>query len=520
MGLFLFLVCPSSSFLQAPLPADIINDVYIDRTVELTPSLLQQAESTYLRLSNLTDVSDEQCEQLNAAKALIALTWMLPLNSNFYPSILEDDSQHCPSSNVAVQLILANAYHEHGEFDTALAAYWKVINNPTDAWLGITAHFNLIAAHNALGNIDSAIVNAEHLLKKAESSQPFRDKSMYQHLQINLAGLYNSNFEPQKALHILASTDTTGFTPYWNAIFSINTLLANKSLFRQSACDVIWNQHLRTIPFEDLPKRSVNEILSQALLSRDFVYFQRLRANEEKGIFASLQQKESPYAELLSPDVTEEQFIKLWDEFVANEERFIRLGLNKRAAEADHEQELDRVLTELARSKSKNSSWQHLFLLMLSTAVIALVTTLLLVRMRKSRLKAELNSVLAFKEDPEQQPVMPLTPNDVRILGDAITYGKRVSDALLVLKKLNVNAVNDTASVRDVNWAKVDRSNVLKKNEKEILEYIVMDFEAKEIARILNCSVSHIYNMRSRIRQALDISADAQIKDWVLERMA
>jgi FixJ family two-component response regulator len=74
--------------------------------------------------------------------------------------------------------------------------------------------------------------------------------------------------------------------------------------------------------------------------------------------------------------------------------------------------------------------------------------------------------------------------------------------------------------VRDVNWAKVDRSNVLKKNEKEILEYIVMDFEAKEIARILNCSVSHIYNMRSRIRQALDISADAQIKDWVLERMA
>jgi DNA-binding CsgD family transcriptional regulator len=157
---------------------------------------------------------------------------------------------------------------------------------------------------------------------------------------------------------------------------------------------------------------------------------------------------------------------------------------------------------------------------MLSTAVIALVTTLLLVRMRKSRLKAELNSVLAFKEDQEQQPVMPLTPNDVRILGDAITYGKRVSDALLVLKKLNVNAVNDTASVRDVNWAKVDRSNVLKKNEKEILEYIVMDFEAKEIARILNCSVSHIYNMRSRIRQALDISADAQIKDWVLERMA
>lgn len=505
---------------QDPLPSNIINDVYLDRSVQLTPELLLQAENAYLRMSGKSALTDAECEQLNSAKALIALTWMLPIKSDLYPSILQDAPELCPIENVAVQLIIANAYHQNSQYEAALDAYWKVINNPTDSWLGITAHFNLVSTHNEQGNIDSAIVNAEHLLIKAENFQAFREKGMYQHLQVNLAGLYNSNFQPQKALQILSNTDTTGFTPYWKTIRSINLLLANKQLNRQSTTNEIWNNHLRDIPLSELPKRSLNEILSQALISRDFVYFQRLRTNRSSEIDPSLIPEDSPYFDLFSDELSNEQFRELWNQYVEHEERFIRLAQSKEAATNKNFTDLDSLLSELEKSKAKNSSWEYFFILLLSTAAISLIIKIVIMRIQKSRLSSQLEAALAGEDGKLQHTASPLSPNDIRILGDAITYGKRVSDALLVLKKINSNVTDVDASGQLIDWTLVDPSGVLKKSEKEILEYIVKDFDAKEISRVLNCSVSHIYNVRSRLRQALDIPNGEQIKEWVSLRSA
>ena len=45
---------------------------------------------------------------------------------------------------------------------------------------------------------------------------------------------------------------------------------------------------------------------------------------------------------------------------------------------------------------------------------------------------------------------------------------------------------------------------------------MIAGLDAKEIARVLNLSPSHIYNSRSNIRRKLEIPKEQSIEDWVI----
>lgn len=502
------------------LPSTIVHDVYIDRSVQLTPELVHQAEAIYIDLSHLPNLTEAQCEQLISAKALIEMTWMLPQRSNLYPSILDEKSIVCASDDIAVHLISANAYHENGQYELALSEFWKVIRNPTNDRLATTAQFNLIAVHNALGNLDSAIYQTQQLLQKIDPTSSNQSYSMHQNLQINLAGLYNADYNPQRALEVIASTDTTGASSYWQNIYLVNALLSNKVLLNVAQCKAIWDEHLRTRSLLTLAKRSYNEIISQSLISNDFIYFQRLRNGKISEIEKALQDINSPYTALFSTELTDSQATELWNDFVLLENRLLELALSKKAAQGDQLQELDDIRIELEKSQSINSRWELTALAALTACVLGLLSFIWGSRHKKKKLKAQLKSALAHKGNTNTSPSRHLNQNDIRILGDAIAYGKRVSDALLVLKKINENTDTNGSRPHEVDWSKINHFDELKRSEKEILEYIMLDFDVKEIARVLNCSVSHVYNVRSKIRQALDIPPEDQIKDWVQIQIA
>ena len=91
---------------------------------------------------------------------------------------------------------------------------------------------------------------------------------------------------------------------------------------------------------------------------------------------------------------------------------------------------------------------------------------------------------------------------------------------MLLLQKLNEHTEHGRLQTAGKQIHRIPAFENLNKSEKLILEHLVSGFESKEIARLMGCSSSHIYNVRSRIRQTFDIPANDGIEDWFNARLS
>ena len=55
--------------------------------------------------------------------------------------------------------------------------------------------------------------------------------------------------------------------------------------------------------------------------------------------------------------------------------------------------------------------------------------------------------------------------------------------------------------------------------ELKLLQLIGKSYNAQECAKMLNCTKSHVYNLRSSVRKKLDLSESISLKSWVVENM-
>jgi DNA-binding CsgD family transcriptional regulator len=110
----------------------------------------------------------------------------------------------------------------------------------------------------------------------------------------------------------------------------------------------------------------------------------------------------------------------------------------------------------------------------------------------------------------------PIELDDLRLLGDALVSGKQVSDAMLVLQKLR-GMVHTPEFLPSHRIESIEGFRDLNETEKKILGYLIGGFDAKETARMLKVTPSHVYNMRSAIRIKLNIPREEKISHWLME---
>ena len=107
-----------------------------------------------------------------------------------------------------------------------------------------------------------------------------------------------------------------------------------------------------------------------------------------------------------------------------------------------------------------------------------------------------------------------LTREDLRVIGDAITVGKRISDAMLILKKLSARLSYKEENIEKRDLSSVPELHQLNARELKIAQLLDAGFDSKEIARMENVTSEYVYNVRSRIRKKLNIPPDIELNDW------
>jgi DNA-binding CsgD family transcriptional regulator len=222
------------------------------------------------------------------------------------------------------------------------------------------------------------------------------------------------------------------------------------------------------------------------------------------------------YTKLVQSGTGDEGFEERWIVYSGIEkERSTTFALQLKAVTQKRNTRIERLTSELELRKRATLRWQRIAL-SIALALLAIVGGYaILQRQRSVANQRKLDALLSPASTESQAEPLELRLDDIRILGDAIGLGKRTADAMLILKKISMKVMPDNFP-KQLDLTSLENFHELSTSEQKILADMIAGFEAKEIARVMNLSASHIYNSRSNIRRKLEIPKEQSIKDWVI----
>ena len=423
-----------------------------------------------------------------------------------------------------MKFILGNAYFSSREFEGAAKMYSQIPKNTENAelyWTYLSSQSNLASTYNALKDLESAIVTLEELIAyipAAETEFEIDDaisSSFSKTLNINLGGMLVSSRDFARAEEVFNALDGHVSDPYWLGIIAMNRLIIFQETGAFDQADSLWLNELNTIDYAFIPVELRTRILRQSILSNDAVGFKSLSRYFSQSRAKWPENDDFLYNPLLESQQNPNAFKESWEYFVAWEKKranFIRQYINDHQESAA--QRINQLTTELEQRDESVDLLRSVISYILTSLMLMLFGFILFRYERIRSSKRALEAVLT--ETSNQNAEIPeLDLDDVRILGDAITQGKRTADAMLILQKLHLWLLPVHKS-KALNVESLEHYHELTNSEKKILMELLDGFEAKEIARMMKVSPAYIYNSRSKIRQKLDIPRDLTIEDWVI----
>ena len=515
--LFTFIIsCPfAGQAFQNRLDKSVLDRLIRNPQSVLDPADLRSAETVYNSFALQRDLAPEECLQLARSKAIIVFSITQPETSSLYSIAIDDARETCQHAEASVHFILGQDCFRRGAFDDALDHFNRILeDNTADEPLIMTTEFNLIAVHNELENLDEAIEVANQAIARSMPTNGL----FFQHMNINLAGLYNSKSEHFEALRILKGVDEDPLDEYWLNIKALNEFIAHRHLLNAERCKELWFERVRFIQLPLLNENLMEELVGQALLQEDLLYLNDILQNEEsRGLFHdTLEKMGSWYAQLFAPNLAEEEVNAIWKDMVITERAYHDLASERYLGIISGERdELMNLESNLILAQNEKDEWKRISTLTLLGINAFVVIYLVWFLRRKNKNRIQLEQALASKTPHHARRGFKMTANELRILGDAIAFGKRTADAMLVLQRLNENTDNPLSKKNGADLAKLPEFRNLNKSERLILEHLVSGFESKEIARLIGCSASHVYNVRSRIRQTFEIPPEEGIEEWM-----
>ena len=360
----------------------------------------------------------------------------------------------------------------------------------------------------SLGRYNEAITEFQHVIdhayERADVYKPMATINLSA-AQLN-AGLYSD------AKTTIRQLPTENLSDYWRGIHFSNALIAHQKLADYAGSDSVWQNHLMLVPFESLPPDIHPNILSELLHQGDFIEFTRFKNRVIASQQSPLLDSTHSHYPLFTNASNDIGAGILWD-------LYRNFDKTQRDESITHVQESQSQLkSELLRiQEDLTQEWQTKrdFKLTLTFIITALLTfSLIIILVRSYRLRKNLSTLSSlYKINLDQQPQ--LDEDDLVVLTQALTYGKGLQKALLIVRRLQAQYTNQSQS--RLNLKTLALYNDLNEREKEVADYIASGFNSKEIAQILNVTTQYIYNVRSRIREKFDVPDGQDLLQWLRE---
>lgn len=477
--------------------------------VNLSPEELASIEAAYFEALNGTATV---CSDLTYLRSVLLYAGSRGFQSNFFPSMLDATQHGCDPIDGFDALFAGSTFFNQGNYSEAVRHFERAsaLIPPSHA-AHSTAMFNAAAALNASGQTLDALHTLDALL--AEESH-----SISQHvIRTNMAAMQTSIGQYAAAMATLGAIDRSALNDYWNGLVDWNWFLARYRLRNFEESDSIWSVQLRQTPPENIPDGMVDEVLSTLLATHDFAYFSNLRNwVQREGVEAVLAENDE-FSSLFAASDNLDEVMAAWHRFEQWEAERRTFIAKQDAAMGGKEQELIASLEHQLEQKAADAEEWRNYLLVSMLALLTGMLTWGLVRYRKQQRRLEAFEVLMEEAQGTPNPATAQAPRleEIRMVGEAISFGKRTSDAMLVLRKWASDAEESRSVDSGDDLAQIPNIQTLNDREREVAELIYRGFDAKEIARLTSMSNAYTYNVRSRIRAKLDIPAEEDMLKWM-----
>lgn len=487
---------------------------------ELTDSMIEASAQNILHWVSDKPAGSIALLERSEADVLVGILRGRP--SPLFPEVisgLEPQMTQHPIRSFA----LGGAYYSQQDYRQAIRHYNDALELASDgSQLFYLTSMNLSACYNESDQLDSAIQVLEHALEATPSGNPNEAvpewiQTYYERIRINLGALQVTSYDYLNALNTLAETDTSRLDAYWNNLLWCNVMLANQGLAKFEQRDSVWFNRVQYIPFEELDPAFHAHALHQILIEKDFIQFQKFKKALSRWGSSSLTEESSPYSALwdtaLSDRMTLAAF-QLYAKWAENEDQF-QLQRVQKVLELNRDR-----LTELEAHLNAATEKNH-FIVYATGGLFLLISAGFLGYFyhfrTKRRERAEAVDLVLNPTQPQAKtPPLPIDRSDIRIIGDAISHGRKISDALLVLKKLTSLLDVETQPLHPLrSLDRIPEVEKLSEREFQVLQHIASGFDAKEISRSLDMAPEYIYNLRSRIRKKLQIPKEQPFEVWV-----
>lgn len=404
---------------------------------------------------------------------------------------------------------MGNVFFSNQDFEKAVTLYRQASEMlKPDQEEHLNAALNIGACLVSLGNYTEAISTfqsvIDHAYERADVYQPMAT--------INLsAAQLNAGFD-RDAAETLRQLPTENLSEYWRSLLFSNALIAHQNLADYTGSDSVWKNHLSLVPFKSLPPDIHPHILSELLHQGDFIEFTKFK----NAIIASQQSPlldpNHSYFLLFKQEESDEQSNVVWDLYRDFEERQRKANQTLQEKQPTLQSQFQLIEQELSQERQATRNWK-LTTAFIVLAILTAITVILFLRTR--RLRNHLSSISHLKKTAHYKKPQ-VDEEDLVVLAQALTFGKGLQKALLIVRRLQADFADQSQS--RLNLETIEFYQELNEREKEVAGFIASGFNSKEIAQMLNVTTQYIYNVRSRIREKFAIPEEQDLLQWFREK--
>ena len=468
------------------------------------PAEATTIESALIQWS--TSQNELDCGEMRKDLVLLAAFVRSGGASKLNPEIFNWGVAQCEVLDPHEQLLIGDVFYVNGDYEKAISHYGRALKGlEPNEQAHLTATLNTGACLISLGSYSEAIDAFSKVV-----DHPFPGAEDFKSIAtINLAAAQVSAEFLSDAASTIRQLSTDNLSEYWRGIHYSNGLTVHQKLGDYVGSDSVWQHHLRPIPFEFWPPAIHPRILSEILHGGDFIEFAQFRER-------ILQSPSSPLMEpahshhALFEQAEHDNTYKLWELYRKYDEGQRQANwIFRNETQPQLQSELHLIQQELGQAQQSSRNWRLTSALMVC-ALLILTLVILLIRSQRLRRhlmhfsKSEVGTLLAEPQVDE---------DDLVVLAQALTYGKGLQKALLIVRRLRAEFASQTES--RLNLETIELYDELNEREKEVAGYIASGFNSKEIAQMLNVTTQYIYNVRSRIREKMGVPDNEDLLNYL-----
>lgn len=441
------------------------------------------------------------------------LTWAAVAEPNATPKeletwLLDGWPDEAPVLHPSVSSFNGHFLYQKGLYRQAIRSYESAKNSTSDATNKAYHLENIAVCHVQLQETERAIEYFERSLEISDS--PPNPLTIN-----NLAGIHNSAFHPEAALNALDLLDWENVEGEVLRFALINRLDAH--LLLRTDTDEFRRYFHELIEAFPTPEslQEFRAVVTACLVLDDSTHYNQISEVGQK-----LVDKQPDFAKIWMSGLNtivnfgDDQSKALFEHFPFPQ----RWEMAKTRVQSELEllekfnvarkKQVERLNIQMAEALAKlNYTTKILTIIsILGLLLLAFASLTIWQRQQVRKLRAAVSHKNIQSKYEQKQAI-----SSIR---DAITKGSNINTALVYLSNINDILHGDEQEI-DIKSISDEHIALLTESELSLLNHLARGYTAKESSILLQVSSGHIYNMRSSIREKLQLAKNEEISDWL-----